>query len=343
MRIQDAVIKTGLSKRTIYYYIKEKLIEPSTDSHSGYNDFSDDDIRRLIIIKKLRETGMSISNIRSVLAHPRTTGFYLHKQLNALQTEILILQKTLDNLDEFVSVFPVCRTIKDLENCLADVNFKPDSSIYRINFDSRDAGLISYYLWQAYMNVPMTEYRQFLWQKIMKYTTEQIKTNLRMFSLYLQYISPEQLDDAGITHYLRDQRIISLTKETIPDFTDELKKSLLDFAKDETMVSQWRLLYEPVIKPATMFGFSCSHLMIEFNPDFKRYYDNIHSCCMLLKEYLDAPKGRELNLLLSKAFGANYDFDESLYGEFEVAASFSQSVYSLLKPSEIQKFLSITV
>ena len=339
MRIQDVVKKTGLQKRTIYYYIKEKLIEPSTDSHSGYNDFSDDDVRRLIVIKKLRDTGMSIANIRSVLAHPRTTGFYLHKQLNALQTESLILRKTLDNLDEFVKNFSVCRTLKDLEKCFADAEFKPDISLYQIHFDSRDASLISRYLWQAYMNVPMTEYRQFLLQKIMKYTTEQLKTNLRIFSLYLQYISPEKLDSAGINHCLRDQRIIGLTKETIPGFTNELKKSLLDFAKNETLVKKWRLLYEPVIRPVTLFGFSCSRLMNEFNSDYKRYYNNIHECCMLLKDYLDSAEGRELHSMLSEAFGAGFDFDESSYGEFEVAASFDQSIYSLLKPSEIQNFL----
>jgi DNA-binding transcriptional MerR regulator len=339
MRIQDVVKKTGLQKRTIYYYIKERLIKPAVDSRSSYNSFSDDDVRRLLTIKKLRDIGMSIANIRSILLNPRTAGFYLHKQLNAMQMESLVLQKTLENLDEFVARFPACRTVEELEACFADASFKPDIPDGQLHLGSRDARLISQYLWQAYTNVPMTEYRQFLWQKVVRYTEEQVKSSLRIFSLYLQHISPEQLDNYGIIHSLRDKRIISLTADNIPAFTEELKASLLSFAKDKTQLEQWHLLYEPVIRPATLFGFACSPLLSEFNPDYSKYYENIHSCCMLLKQYLDSAAGQKLHELLSIAFGKGYDFDESSYGEFEVAASFSQSVYSLLRPSEIREFL----
>ena len=72
MRIQEVVKRTNLQKRTIYYYIKEKLVIPSTTLENGYHDFSEDDVSRLIIIRKLRDAGLPLADIRSILSNPRT-------------------------------------------------------------------------------------------------------------------------------------------------------------------------------------------------------------------------------------------------------------------------------
>ena len=40
MRIQEVIKKTGLSRRTVYYYIDQKMISPVVDEHNGYHDFS---------------------------------------------------------------------------------------------------------------------------------------------------------------------------------------------------------------------------------------------------------------------------------------------------------------
>ena len=50
MRIKEVIEKTGLSRRTIQFYISQKLIMPKEDPVNGYHDFSDDDVRNLIII-----------------------------------------------------------------------------------------------------------------------------------------------------------------------------------------------------------------------------------------------------------------------------------------------------
>lgn len=58
MRIQEVIKKTGLSRRTVYYYIDQKMISPVVDEHNGYHDFSEADIQKLFIIRKLREAGL---------------------------------------------------------------------------------------------------------------------------------------------------------------------------------------------------------------------------------------------------------------------------------------------
>lgn len=84
--------------------------------------------------------------------------------------------------------------------------------------ESRDARLLAQYLWMAYLDTPVTEYQQFLWQKITQHTIEHAGTDLKMMSRYLQYISPEQIDATNINQYLRNQKIISLTEEDYPEF-----------------------------------------------------------------------------------------------------------------------------
>ena len=75
------------------------------------------------------------------------------------------------------------------------------------------------------------------------------------------------------------------------------------------------------------------------NPDYQKYYNNIHACCMMLKDYLDSKEGEEFKTLLACAFQDSYDFEESSYGELEVAAAFHKSVYNMMTVDEIETFL----
>lgn len=172
-----------------------------------------------------------------------------------------------------------------------DIELKPDLTRYHAQFNSLDTRLIAQYLWQSFLDAPMTEYRQFLWQKIMQSTLEHIDSDLKTMTQYLQSLSPDQLDAANINQYLRNQKIIALTPGDYPSFVEELKQSLTLFATDETQKKKWKLLYQPLIHSSTIFAFSISSLMLEFHPDYKKYYKNIHNCCMLLKDYLNRVGG----------------------------------------------------
>ena len=112
MRIQEVMGKTGLSRRTIHYYIDQKLIIPPVNEGNGYHDFTEEDVQKLFIIRKLREAGLSLADIRAILRKPRTTPFYLHKQMNELQTQMLTIQKTISEMDRFSGQLPVRRSFR---------------------------------------------------------------------------------------------------------------------------------------------------------------------------------------------------------------------------------------
>ena len=111
MRIQEVMGKTGLSRRTIHYYIDQKLIIPPVNEGNGYHDFTGEDVQKLFIIRKLREAGLSLADIRAILRKPRTTPFYLHKQMNELQTQMLTIQKTISEMDRLSGQLPVCQSL----------------------------------------------------------------------------------------------------------------------------------------------------------------------------------------------------------------------------------------
>ena len=67
MRIKEVILKTGLSRRTIHFYISLKLITQMEDPVNGYHDFSDEDVRNLIIISRLRRLDFPVSDIRHIL------------------------------------------------------------------------------------------------------------------------------------------------------------------------------------------------------------------------------------------------------------------------------------
>ena len=138
MRIQEVIKKTGLSRRTVYYYIDQKMISPVVDEHNGYHDFSEADIQKLFIIRKLREAGLSLADIRAILHKPRTTPFYLHKQLNALQSQMLTIQQTISEMDRLSGQLPVCQSLEQLAGMLADTDFCPEDPT-RNQMESRDA------------------------------------------------------------------------------------------------------------------------------------------------------------------------------------------------------------
>ena len=339
MRIQEVIQKTGLSRRTIYYYIDQNMIAPRVNPTNGYHDFSEKDIQKLFLIRKLREADLPLADIRSILKQPRTTPFYLHKQLNVLQKQLMSIQKAISEMDRLASQLPVCQSLDQLTDMLEETHFHPDDSA-RYQMKTRDAQLLAQYLWMAYLDTPVTEYQQFLWQKITNHTLEHAETDLKTMSRYLQSLSPEQIDATNINQYFRNQKIISLTEAEYPDFVEELKHSLLAFASDPLQQEKWNLLYQPVIHPVALFCVSSSGWMREFHPAYRRYYENTHTCCRMLKHFMDSPQGNDLKKTLDKALHGNCDVRTGYYGELEVAATFHKSIYALLTPEEIRAFLS---
>ncbi|MEG0005592.1 MAG: MerR family transcriptional regulator [Clostridium sp.] len=65
--VGDVAKKVGLSSYTLRYYEKEGLLPNVARSDKGIRVYSDSDITWIELIKCLKSTGMSISEIRSIV------------------------------------------------------------------------------------------------------------------------------------------------------------------------------------------------------------------------------------------------------------------------------------
>lgn len=125
-KVGDIAKLTGLTVRTLRYYDQISLFSPSEHSDSGHRLYNEADIRRLQQILSLKELGLSLEEIQSML-QGRT---YAPSDLVAIQIErvrqtIKTQQKLLAELehvaermrhqeppsvDEFISLLEIMKT-----------------------------------------------------------------------------------------------------------------------------------------------------------------------------------------------------------------------------------------
>lgn len=63
----DLARATGNTVRTIRFYEEEELLKPAVVSDGGHRRYTEDDLERLRLITDLRELGLSLTEIRSIL------------------------------------------------------------------------------------------------------------------------------------------------------------------------------------------------------------------------------------------------------------------------------------
>jgi len=67
MQIGEVAERTGLSLRTIRYYEEVGLVVPSARSQGGFRLYTDADIDRLLVIKRMKPLDLSLEQVRELL------------------------------------------------------------------------------------------------------------------------------------------------------------------------------------------------------------------------------------------------------------------------------------
>ena len=60
--------RTGIPVKTLRFYADEGLVLPTGRSRSGYRLYGDEDVTKLELVRTLRDAGLGLPAIRSVLA-----------------------------------------------------------------------------------------------------------------------------------------------------------------------------------------------------------------------------------------------------------------------------------
>ncbi len=85
MRIKEVEDLVGITRKNIRFYEKEGLLTPGRELENSYRDYSEEDVKRLQVIKLLRKLDMPISGISDVLEGRIALSEALH--LHALLLE----------------------------------------------------------------------------------------------------------------------------------------------------------------------------------------------------------------------------------------------------------------
>ncbi len=103
---------TGITRQNIRYYERQNLLEPVRDAENAYRDYSEEDVRRLKLIKMLRMLDMPLKEIEQVL-----NGTVLLKEAIERQQENLAKQQK-----QLQAALEVCTDIRKDKSDSIDVD-----------------------------------------------------------------------------------------------------------------------------------------------------------------------------------------------------------------------------
>ena len=128
MNIGQASRASGISAKMIRYYESIGLVPKAVRTDSGYRDYSDADVHRLLFIRRARDLGFSFERVRELLklwsnqkrssANVKALALAHIDELEVRATELRQMIKTLRHLAEACEGDnrPHCPIIEELES-----------------------------------------------------------------------------------------------------------------------------------------------------------------------------------------------------------------------------------
>lgn len=98
-KVGDIAKLTGLTVRTLRFYDQISLFSPSGQTESGHRLYDESDLSRLQQLLSLRELGLSLDEIKSVLTGEQISPLEIvHLQMTKVKEQIKLQQKLLEQL-----------------------------------------------------------------------------------------------------------------------------------------------------------------------------------------------------------------------------------------------------
>lgn len=322
MKINEVVKKTGLTKRTIYFYIEEQFISPQINDENGYYVFSENDVDRLLLLQQLRKADFSIKDIHGLLEHPSSAHIYMQKQIERLTREKQKLQQKIIGLRQIASQLPIQISFDNFASIVQSNAFPEAISGLETNLEN-DAELVCLYLWGSFLqNLEMTEYRQFLWHKLLQQTASSHDVAIYQLKEFLYSLPADRIDNVFAARNLHINKIAALTPITLPVYVEKMKLCLDKQSRSFAFISYWKDNYEKQIKITTrLYDSEFNALASELSPLFSIYCQNIHECCRLLYKWLHSESGKSTYERLTENLEGYMNLEDNHHGE--IAAMFT--------------------
>jgi len=112
MHIGEVAQRTELSLRTLRHYDEIGLVRPSGRSDGGFRLYAEEDVERLLVIRRMKPLGFSLEQMAEVMEHVGTlaagTSSDAREQLTTILAEAVErrvrLERQLVMADEFIAL-----------------------------------------------------------------------------------------------------------------------------------------------------------------------------------------------------------------------------------------------
>ena len=327
MKLREVCEFTGISRRNIHFYIKEELLCPAQNPENGYYEFSEEDCKRLLFVRELRNAGFSLAQIRALLKKPSTAVYYLNLRLRDLKKKIRQAEKTAAALTQLEQTLPLHPTLDMLEKLVraAGIPAPPDTdNTEELAFEESDNTLVNRYLWENFLpEAPFTDYQEYLWSKINRFSSSGYARDYQLLNQTLHSLSDEQIAYAFADTRAIHRRVIDLQPSDYLPYAEDMKNAIRRFIHSPQAVQRWRSSYQKLTAPAArLYDSEIAKTMDELSPLFKAYRTNIHAVCRLVYDWLHSPEGRPLLAEMQRSLGNFFDIEGCSHGELQAMMTF---------------------
>lgn len=341
MKLQKVLELTKLSKKAVYFYIKEELIEPTKNIDNGYYEFSEEDLRKLQIIISLRNIGMSIQDIKDLFIYPTLTNFFIHRQINNLKKSLYDNIRQLQASYQLIEDIPANATPKNLEIHLHILEKQRISNdlVLEKYFPNIDSRMISILLCAPFTDIESSEYHNFLLDKISNELKLQLENNLSYLKKLIYLLTPEQIDRICIEQYKFSKKIANIKDEEINAYEEELYADCVDLSNNVELQNYWKLVYNPILMPTLNFFINKGiRLLEEYNPVFKRYSDNMKKIAE--RVYIRLKENEELLNKLNATLDNKLDIEIFNHSQLVCIYTFRDSIFTQVKLEVLKELLN---
>lgn len=293
MKIHEVSKKTGIKKRTIYFYMKEELLAPPVNEANGYYDFGEEDVRRLMLIGEFRNAGFPISMIRSVMKEPATAAWYLSSYVSAMKKQKEHLEKTIESIRYVIEKLPLQISLDALYETVQKARI-PAAIDKEEVCGSVDLTILNRYLWSPFIPDDITsDYQEFLWSKINRLVSESSNEDYGTLLRYLNSLSPREIEVFYRGRGRHFSFVVSLDDAGCRTYVDTLRNNIEENLKNERLVRQWKRNYQSFYLPTMRIYDSSAeqNIIAQISPFFAKYRENIHKICRYLYDDLTEEDG----------------------------------------------------
>jgi DNA-binding transcriptional MerR regulator len=329
MKIQEVCNRTGLSKRNIHFYIKERLLAPGVNEENGYYNFDEEDCLRLSLVRELRNAGVSISMIRSIINTPAVAGYYLRLHLDQLKKEIGQKERVARSVEQILERLPLNPGLENVYAISKGAGIpEPLSTEKMAEYGEGDNNLVNQFLWTRFLpEENFTEYQQYLWSKINRITGDPENANYRKLKMFLSRLSQERVDELLTFKRRHENEVAAFDEAGCMDYVESMKQSLGEILACDELVEVWKKDYELYFYPVTeIYDSDVQELVAEISPWFMSYIGNIHRICARLYDWLHTEEGRPLLARLYGELDGCLDLEHCHHCELEALVSFHEIV-----------------